>query len=58
LNSTGTGRSIFVDCFEHCNKYLCFKISVFENRVLVKLFGPNREVVTGKRIKLDTEKLY
>jgi hypothetical protein len=29
------------------------KLSVFENRVLRRIFGPKREGVTGRRIKLN-----
>jgi hypothetical protein len=34
------------------------RLRVFENRVLRKIFGPKRDEVTGKWLKLHTEKLY
>jgi hypothetical protein len=34
------------------------KLTVFENRVLRKIFGPNRQDVTGDWRKLHNEELY
>jgi len=34
------------------------RLTLFENRVLWRIFGPKRDEITGKRKKLHTEKLY
>jgi hypothetical protein len=34
------------------------RLSVFENRVLSRIFGPERSEVTGEWTKLNIEKLY
>jgi hypothetical protein len=34
------------------------KLSVFENRVLSKIFGPKRDEATGEWRKLHSEELY
>jgi hypothetical protein len=33
-------------------------LRVFENRVLRRIFGPNRDEVTGQRRKLHSEELH
>jgi hypothetical protein len=34
------------------------RMKVFENRVLRKIFGPNRDEIKGKWRKLNNEELY
>jgi hypothetical protein len=34
------------------------RLRVFENRVLRRIFGPKRDEVTGKWIKLHSEELH
>jgi hypothetical protein len=34
------------------------KLRVFENRVLMRMFGPKRDEVTGEWRKLDNGELY
>jgi len=34
------------------------KLRLIENRVLRKIFGPNRDDVSKERIRLQNEKLY
>jgi hypothetical protein len=34
------------------------KLKVFENRVLRRIFGPKRDGITGRWIKLDNEELH
>jgi hypothetical protein len=34
------------------------RLRVFENRVLMKIFGPKKEDVTGKWRRLHNEELY
>jgi hypothetical protein len=35
-----------------------FRLRVFENRVLRRIFGPKRDEVTGERRKLNNEELH
>jgi len=34
------------------------RLTVFENRVLRKIFGPKRDEVTGERRRLQNDELY
>jgi hypothetical protein len=34
------------------------RLKVFENKVLIRIFGPDREEVTGELRKLDNEELH
>ena len=44
-------------CFSEFNVVILHRLRVFENRVLRRVFGPKRDVVTGKWRKLHNEEL-
>jgi hypothetical protein len=52
-----SGR-IYFRCVLHCAVVRCHRVSVFENRVLWRIFGPKRDEVAGGWRKLHNEELH